>query len=948
MNRLKKNSVRKYKRSKKVKYITFLVNLIVFLWLPTAKSHAQDNVLVIHSYHSNLFWTKHIKEGIDQHFNQSKQDVTIFHEFLDSKRYPKLQHSQSFLKYIDQKYKDTPIDVLMVSDDPGLDLILKVKQQYFKQIPIVFLGINHITPKLLKTPEVTGVFENRDVSETIVEAYKQTTSDTLIVINDSTQTGQANQRKINQVKLAGSSFKNIEIINDLVPEEINTKLSQFSQDTPVFLIGQLRDNSKNGALINFESCIKILRSKINNPVYAVTIEVLNRGIVGGRFLEGKTHAQEAVKLTNKILQGVPVEDVKPILKAENSWFFDAKELKKRNIDIESLPEDSEIINLKVSFYEKHRRLVWITTIAFSTTLLIIILLIEIIRRSSITEKILRENKVRYKDLAQAGANIFWEINSQGNFSYISGNTEDLYNKKPQYFLGKSLSKIFLDNPNIDFAGDIYENTIKTRQSLENFIFSIKQQDQEVKIIQINGKPIYDHNHTFIGYRGIQREITQEHNLSQKIAYQASYDSLTGLINRREFNNHLKNLVQDIKQSNKSSVLCFLDLDRFKLVNDTAGHLVGDALLAELANLLQSCLRNQDILGRLAGDEFGLLLTDTSIEESEIICQNIIDQVENYKFSWNNRLFGIGISIGVLSINNTASNATELLSKADIACYKAKDLGRGRMYIADHQDRDFKQHCLQMEYIANVSQAIDQEQFYLVKQLIKSINTQDEDHEHYEILLRYKDEHGNIISPGLFIPAAEKYGVITIIDRWVVETLINNYQQYFPDQKTMVSINLSGISMSNKDFIEHVIDLISNSNIEPNYICFEITETAAVSQISQATKFMSTMKKLGVKFALDDFGSGFSSFGYLKTLPVDYLKIDGSLIKNIVTEPSDHAIVDSVNCIAQMMNMKTIAEFVENDQILQILAEIGVDYAQGYGIGKPINTTQQPTTINSQL
>ena len=242
----------------------------------------------------------------------------------------------------------------------------------------------------------------------------------------------------------------------------------------------------------------------------------------------------------------------------------------------------------------------------------------------------------------------------------------------------------------------------------------------------------------------------------------------------------------------------------------------------------------------------------------------------------------------------------------------------------------------MEYIANVSQAIEKNQFHLVKQLIKSINNYDEYHEHYEILLRYKDVKDNIISPELFIYTAEKYGVITIIDRWVVETLIHNYKQYFPDEKTRISINLSGISISNKEFVEYIIDLVSNSNIDPHFICFEITETAAVSQISQATKFISIMKKIGVKFALDDFGSGVSSFGYLKKLPVDYLKIDGSLIKNIVTEPSDRAIVNSVNRIAQMMGMKTIAEFVENEQILEVLAEIGVDYAQGYSIGKPIN------------
>lgn len=942
MNSLKKNKVSNYKIAK---YISILGNLIILFCLGATKSYAQDNVLVIHSYHGEYTWTNSIIDGINEQFTENNQDINIFHEFLDSKRYPDLQHKQSFLKYINQKYKKTSIDILMVSDDPALDLILKSKQQYFEQIPIVFLGINHVVPELLNNSDLTGVFENHDVAATILEAYRQTKSDTLIVINDSTQTGVANLSKINEVKLKEDSFNKIKIIDDLVPEEINTKFSKFPENTPVLLIGQLRRNSqKNGALYNFESSIEILRSKIDNPIYAVTLQVLNLGIVGGKFLDGKTHAKEAAKLTDKILQGVPINHLKPIIKASNRWIFDANELKKYDINHKNLPENSEIINLPDSFYAKYKNLVWITSIAFFTTFIIIILLIEIIRRSNINAKILRENQVRYRDLAKLGANIFWEMDSEGSFNYISGDTEDLYNRKSQEMIGKSLREILLDSQSYDFDWENYDNIIQAEKSFDNFIFNIKGKDREVKIIQINGKPIYDNNHVHIGYRGIKREITKEYNLSQAIAYQASYDSLTGLINRYEFNNQLKNIVKNIQKSDDISVLCLLDLDRFKIVNDTAGHWVGDALLSELANLLKSCLRNQDILGRLGGDEFGLLLIDTSIKESEVICQNIITQVENYKFSWNDRLFDIGISIGVLPINNTSSTATELLSKADIACYKAKDLGRGRMYIADNQDPDFKQHYLQMEYIANVSQAIEKEQFYLVKQLIKSINNLNEYHEHYEILLRYKDIHGNIISPALFIPIAEKYGVITIIDRWVVETLINNYQQYFPEQKTMVSINLSGISISNKEFVEYIINLVSNSNIDPHLICFEITETAAISQISQATKFILIMKKLGVKFALDDFGSGVSSFGYLKKLPVDYLKIDGSLVRNMITESSDRVIVDSINCVAQMMGMKTIAEFVENDQILKILAEIGIDYAQGYGIGKPIEISPSNLSI----
>ncbi|MEM9274500.1 MAG: EAL domain-containing protein, partial [Cyanobacteria bacterium P01_F01_bin.143] len=921
-------------QNKQLKYGIFLSNIICCFFLGTTKSLAQDNILVIHSYHSEFSWTRNLKEGIDESFSENNKDINVFHEFLDAKRYPNLEHGQSFLNHIRTKYQNTNIDILMVSDDPGLDLILNNKNQYFANIPLVFLGINHVQSKLLKLPQATGVFENRDIAAIILEAQRQTNSNQIIVINDSTQTGQANLRNLQECCRVYELPQQIKIIDDLEPQNIKSIFEGYSENIPVLLLGQLI-NSANGELYGLEKGAEILRSQIPNPIYGFNPAALNHGIIGGKFLEGKHHAEQATEIVKNILQGSNIENIKPIIKADNRWIFDAKELKKFNIELEYLPNDSEIINLESSFYEKYKSLVWLTSSAFMVTLLIIALLIQIIRKGETTKKILRENKSRYKDLAEAGANIFWEIDPSLKFCYVSGDTQNLYNKNPQEILGKSLRELFSNNPDFDFPWNIYKTKIEAHQPLSNLIFKIKQQHRELKIFQLNGKPIYDQDNNFIGYRGIQREITEEYNLSQTIAYQASYDSLTGLINRREFNKHFRALVDETAKSQRSSVLCFLDLDRFKLVNDTAGHLVGDCLLGEVASLLQSCIRKKDVLGRLGGDEFGLLLIDVSISEAQKICQNIINHITEYRFQWNNRLFDIGISIGIISINNNSFDATELLSKADLACYKAKDLGRGRFYVAGKENAELNNDQMQMEYIANVSQAIEQEQFYLSKQLIQSIDPQDKLHQHYEILLRYQDQDGKIISPGLFIPAAEKYGVITIIDRWVLETVVTKYKDYFPDQKTILSVNLSGISISNQEFINFVTNLLSSAEMDLSYLCLEITETAAISQLSQALEFISTMRKLGVRFALDDFGSGVSSFSYLKDLPIDYLKIDGSLIKNIVTEPSDRAIVDSISCIAQVMGIKTIAEFVENDEILQVLAEIGVDYAQGYGIGKPI-------------
>lgn len=932
---------------RKKNYLFLLISLFFLCLVNDAKAQAEKNILIVHSYHSGFSWTNSIHKEINNSFDK-KDGVNIFHEFLDAKRYPDLDHGREFINYLQSKYSRTNIDILIISDDPGLELILEHRDSYFPDIPLVFLGINHIDPKVLNLANATGVFENRDFKSTADEARRQTKSDKIIIINDTTQTGKANLKIIEEYNKASNCLQCIEIINDLVPNKITSLLSNYPQNTPILIIGQLRKENSNGELFALEKGAKMLSSQVENPIYALNTIMLDHGIVGGRFLTSKYHVRQTVKIVKKILSGVEIEDIKPITEADNEWIFDAKQLKEFNIEVKSLPEKSKTINLTPSFYQEYKRLVWINIAILGVAMLIITLLIQMIRKDQIAKRELLKNETRYKDLAEAGANIFWEIDHQSKFNYISGDTDYVYNCSPEKILGNSLQDLFKNEANFDFPWDFYESQIKQKKPLRNLVFKIKQKNEEVKIFQLNGKAIYDNQLNFIGYRGIKREVTQEYNLSQAIAYQASYDSLTGLINRREFNSRLKTLVEENSKGNMNSVLCFLDLDRFKLVNDTAGHLVGDVLLVEITNLLQSCLRKQDILGRLGGDEFGLLLVNIFPQEAQKICCKIISQIENYRFQWGERVFDLGISIGMISMANNSFNAIELLSKADLACYKAKELGRGRLYDAD-KEKELNNVQTQMEYISNVSQAIEQDQFYLVKQKIQAIKPDRSNYQHYEILLRYKDEQGNNIPPDLFIPFAEKYGVITIIDRWVLETTIRNYQAYFPNQKTIVSINLSGISISNKDFINFVIDLFNSVEMDLSYICLEITETAAISHMSQALEFISRVRKLGVKFALDDFGSGVSSFRYLKDLPIDYLKIDGSLIKNIVTEASDRAIIDSINCIAQMMEIKTIAEFVENDQILSVLAEIGVDYAQGYGIGKPEVCEQKslPLTISQE-
>lgn len=914
-----------------------LVYSFSFIWfsINIAKVNAEDNILVIHSYHQELSETKQQQESIEQGFAEIGSQSNVFHEFLDGKRHPQQSHGSRFIDYIQKKYERIPIDLIMVVDDPSLQLMLREHDRFFADVPVVFLGINNLRQELLDTPWLTGVLENYDLVQTALEATRQMWTDKIIIINDTTETGKANIEQIEKLSQKSDQPLQVEVINDLFPQDIKTRLGKYPDNVPILILGQLRQKDSPKTLIDDEQDTQILQQKIPNPIYTENAIRLGRGAVGGKIFDQDYHVRQAVELAQKVLQGKRPDEVGPILKGKNRWVFDYRQLRRFNIKLGLLPDDTELVYVKPPFYVKYRTLVVITTLSFLSGILTIILLVEKMRKRTVANKVLQENEQRYKDLAKAGANVFWELDEQLKYSYISGDIKDLCGLKPSEIIGKYPPDLHRNNRNLDVDWELFEQITQKRYPLKSFTFSLQDKDNGVRIFKVNGNPLFDQDYKFLGYRGVKQEITAEQNLYKKIAYQATYDDLTGLLNRREFNEKLKYSVQKAQKYNTESVLCYLDLDRFKIVNDTAGHSVGDRLLSELARLLQQMIRKEDTLGRLGGDEFGLLLEGCSLDEAEQICEQLINTINNYRLKWKSVEFDVGVSIGIIGISDTSTDAAELLSRADLACYQAKNLGRGRVYIAENNHQELNLQQAQMGHIANVSQAIKENRFYLVKQLIKPVFDDGTQREHYEILLRLQDRDGKLITPGQFIPIAERYGVITIVDRWVLQATLDAYGKYFATQNALVAINLSGASINDERFTNFAIDLIKKSEVPGDCICFEITETAAIDQISHAQKFIAAMKNLGVKFALDDFGSGVSSFAYLKNLPVDYLKIDGSLVKAIPKGEYDRAIVNSINEVAHLMGIKTIAEFVENEQILEHLGQISIDYGQGYILGKPI-------------
>lgn len=433
-----------------------------------------------------------------------------------------------------------------------------------------------------------------------------------------------------------------------------------------------------------------------------------------------------------------------------------------------------------------------------------------------------------------------------------------------------------------------------------------------------------------------RDITEQRYLSEKLNYQASHDSLTDLINRREFEKRLDQLRESALSRDSVHTFCYMDLDQFKIINDTFGHAAGDELLRQLCSLIQGGVRGRDTLARLGGDEFGLLMENCPMSDALKAAETLKGRIDDFRFMWEGRVLSVGVSMGLVEIGRDCGTTVDLMKAADSACYMAKDDGRNRIRVYSETDGDTKSHRSEMLWATRIQEAILKDELFLVGQPIQGLYSNDKGMEFIELLLRIQDDKGNLVSAAAMLAAAERYHLTTKIDEWVVEkacsSILSNANQL--ERIALCSINLSGHSLSDMDFLHYIENIVDKYAISPGKICFEVTETAAISNFSRACKFMETLRARGFSFALDDFGTGLSSFNYLKQLPVDYVKIDGDFIKDIVNSPTSLAMVKSINELGHVFGKRTIAEYVESPEILTKVKSLGIDYAQGYCIGKP--------------
>ncbi|MBL3590874.1 MAG: EAL domain-containing protein [gamma proteobacterium endosymbiont of Lamellibrachia anaximandri] len=432
-------------------------------------------------------------------------------------------------------------------------------------------------------------------------------------------------------------------------------------------------------------------------------------------------------------------------------------------------------------------------------------------------------------------------------------------------------------------------------------------------------------------RELLRSIT---SANDELSFQASHDPLTGLNNRREFEHRLEQALDNAQREHRQHVCIYMDLDQFKIVNDTCGHAAGDELLRELAVILEPKLRSSDILARLGGDEFGILLDGCSLNKGMEIAHTFQQTVEGFQFFWEGKRFQVNASIGVVCIDQESAGADTILSDADMACYAAKDLGRGRVHLYEKSDKELAQRRIEYHWVSQLRGALDEDRFLIYKQDIVPFNTSTKEKCRAEILLRLQGERGEIILPGQFLPAAERYGLMMTIDRWVIE---RSLRWLIESRETglLLNVNLSGVSLGEETTLTAIRRMFVDYPVDPGIICFEVTETAAIANMSTASRFIEEMRGIGCSFALDDFGSGLSSFAYLKHLPVDFLKIDGDFVKDVLDDPVDRAVVEAVITLSRSLGISTIAEHVESAAIKEEMIKLGVDYGQGFALARPV-------------
>jgi len=527
----------------------------------------------------------------------------------------------------------------------------------------------------------------------------------------------------------------------------------------------------------------------------------------------------------------------------------------------------------------------------------------------------------------------------GRINYMNPAAEQLTGSALDAATGKILEEIvsLVDETDRRLLSDPVHQALTTGAAvnLSRRALMLSRANGSERSIELSASPIRNSARELVGAVVMLHDVTEMRGLTRQMSYQAAHDALTGLVNRREFERRLEEAIESGHRGDGQHVLCYLDLDRFKLVNDTSGHLAGDSMLREVAKLLRDAVRDSDTVGRLGGDEFGILLVGCPLEKARQIADDVCRAVGDHRFVWRDKIFNIGASIGLVEISRESGTLEELLAAADTACYVAKRQGSGRVVVYSARDEALARHTGEIQWLQRLQSALKENRFHLYHQVIVPAHGE-EGGPAMEVLVRLQDESGHDLLPAEFMRAAERYRLMGLVDRWVVQTTLSALGRgaiSVPPEHS-VAINISGQTLGDVQFLEFVVECLDSTGVTPGQVCFEIAESAVIANLDHARRFVGVLHGMGCQFALDDFGSGVGSFSNLKTLPLDYLKIDGSFIRNLARDSVNQAMVTAMIKLARTLNFKVIAEQVEDSASEEAARRMGVDFLQGYAIGRP--------------
>jgi diguanylate cyclase (GGDEF)-like protein/PAS domain S-box-containing protein len=905
--------------------------------IPNENSDDIKNVLVLHSSHRGYGWTDSIMEGVEAVMGDAPENIELWVEYLDASRLQSKSFAQQLRLLYKSKYENVRFDVVITSDRKALEFLLDNRKELADNVPVVYSTVGKFGARLAEGhPDLTGVSESGDFAATLDVAFKlHPNLKHMVFISP----GLRSRHLIEPMVADYRPELELSIWHYETLAEIERALSLLSANAVLVPVGE--PVTAGGVAMPMNKFVEWIAERTDAPIYSVWDFTLGHGIVGGYLVNGFTQGETMARAALDILRGKPAEEAMLKTPSPSRYMFDYKQLQRFHVDEDLLPADSTIINVPNTLYDQHKQTVWLALAVIAGLSVVILILGFNVRRRKHAEQRLRTNQARFRDFAESAADWFWETDEEMRFTHVSRRSQDVLGVPVKELLGRTIDEVFSDGEQQDPAlpNETLARTDHGPFQMQNFW---RRPDGERRVIITSGKPIRDADGRFIGYRGTSRDTSDSYSLTEELGYQASHDTLTNLLNRRAFEQRMQTLLSRIKDSPGDHALCYLDLDQFKVVNDTCGHVAGDELLRRLAERLQHQVRKRDTVARLGGDEFGVLLEDCPPEKAWQLVSNLHKCINEFQFVWNDQSFHVGASIGLVPINSSETTLDELLAAADRACYVAKDKGRNRVHLYRSDDVAVANTRGEIRWVNRIQRALEDDRLVICLQPIQAVRPNNAKGEQYEVLVRLIDEKGALVSPSAFLPAAERYNLSTALDRRVLDEALRHFTADRERLKSLKTafINLSTQTFGNRSFLDYILERARYYNMPPEKLCFEISERTAISRLEDAKEFVDALRRTGCRFALDDFGRGTYSFRYLKELHVDFVKIDGSFVRNMLKDPMDLVVVRSITEIAQLSNAATIAEYVESAEILAKLSELGIDYAQGFAVGRPMPIAEQ--------